>query len=508
MFLLCDHDLPDRPVQGQLNAFFANVISGWTVGDHNDDAKWKNNDLQTGKLSGSSCSMKHSLGLVRVTLGSKTVATTRKSSVNAGTTSDNGTTTINASTIFQGAAPYLSSGKYLRLFNNNNETTISSGSTSLQKWSDITPTVSGGNYVDVTAAVAWPYAWYKYEWHYVHRTSYYTFSTSTTGTGSYKMECWGASGGTVTNTQSPEGYNKSTTGYGGYTAGTITLTGTSTSLYVYVGGKGKTTYKSQVKYNEGGWNGGGYTGGNSGSAEVDYNAGGGGATDIRLTASSDPLAFASLKSRIMVAGGGGGAVFLNNSANDNNNTSSSTGGHDSNGGNAGGLTGSNGVGKNVYSLAAHLATGGKQNAPGTQAHAASDNYQPNASFGYASQIGNGGSSGVAPQWWNAGGGGGWYGGAKGSGGGGAGGSSYISGHTGCYAIVQSSTVSSITHYDGQGGRTTSSKYNNANTWVFSGTSMISGASSMPKADGSGNATGNLGDGYAKITFTPSTPLSD
>ena len=447
--------------------------------------------------------MKHSMGVVRISLGSKSVVTTRKSYVAEGSVSDVGTTTIIASSSFQGAQPYLYDGKYLVLLNRQQGTTIKCASTSLQKWSDISADVAGGDYLDKTAAVEWPYAWYKYEWYYKHRTTPYTFSTSTTGSGSYRMECWGASGGDV------PANTTSVTGYGGYTAGTITLTGTSITLYVYVGGAGKAVNLSTTNYNQGGWNGGGYSGANKSSYEVDYCAGGGGATDIRITYNASPLNFNSLKSRIMVAGGGGGACFMNSSSTGDaaDNLSSSLGGYRSNGGNAGGLTGSNGVGRNRYSvISSFLGEGGKQNRAGDQPNSDNGNFTPDGHFGYADQHGSGGS--LEPQWWGAGAGGGWYGGAKGAGGGGGGGSSYISGHSGCYAIVQNSTESAITHYDGQGGRATSSKYNNANTWVFTNTSMISGANtSMPKPEG-GTAKGRYGDGYAKISFCPSAPLSD
>lgn len=92
--------------------------------------------------------------------------------------------------------------------------------------------------------------------------------------GKYKLECWGAQGG----------YRNSTNygGKGGYSAGTITLTG-KTLIYLYSGGAGNTGKTN------GGFNGGGKRSG--------YN-GGGGASDIRIGTDS-------LYARVLVAGGGG-----------------------------------------------------------------------------------------------------------------------------------------------------------------------------------------------------------
>ena len=92
--------------------------------------------------------------------------------------------------------------------------------------------------------------------------------------GTYKLEVWGAQGGS----------NGGSGGKGGYSVGILTLSN-NTTVYVYVGGT--TTSKS------GGFNGGG-------TASSSDRGGGGGSTDIRTVSNS-------LYSRIIVAGGGGGA---------------------------------------------------------------------------------------------------------------------------------------------------------------------------------------------------------
>lgn len=96
--------------------------------------------------------------------------------------------------------------------------------------------------------------------------------------GQYKLECWGAQGGTM----SSQGYNG---GHGGYSVGNIILTKKET-LFFYTGGAGTTSNTNA------GFNGGG-TG-------ISNGRGGGGASDIRIGQDS-------LYARVIVAGGGGGA---------------------------------------------------------------------------------------------------------------------------------------------------------------------------------------------------------
>ena len=134
--------------------------------------------------------------------------------------------------------------------------------------------------------------------------------------GKYKLQCWGAQGGSVTGSYAIAGSK------GGYSEGVLTLTQTTT-LYVFVGGQG-TSYTSSASQTSttvinGGWNGGGAgvrtsrynTGGTDGRS---FPRGGGGATDISTVTASlsyssgrTTRSSASLLARCIVAGGGAGA---------------------------------------------------------------------------------------------------------------------------------------------------------------------------------------------------------
>lgn len=180
--------------------------------------------------------------------------------------------------------------------------------------------------------------------------------TATLTPGAYKLECWGAQGGTYS------GYYIG--GYGGYSKGTITLTKTTT-VYVSVGGAGSSSSTAA------GFNGGG-TGISSGR-------GGGGATDVRIGQNS-------LYSRVIVAGGGGGAGVTSANAN----PCGCGGGEYGGDGYYNNTTGSYTTGQNRSGGSASQTAGGITWSTGTQ-----------ATFG---QGGN--ASGYSC----GGGGGGWYGG--------------------------------------------------------------------------------------------------
>ena len=108
--------------------------------------------------------------------------------------------------------------------------------------------------------------------------------------GTYKLECWGAQGGSYDATYIG--------GKGGYSVGTITLTEKQTNFYLYAGGKGQAASSSATGGLIGGFNGGG----NSNASSLYLACTGGGGTDIRIGTDS-------LYARVIVAGGGGGAFY-------------------------------------------------------------------------------------------------------------------------------------------------------------------------------------------------------
>ena len=277
----------------------------------------------------------------------------------------------------------------------------------------------------------------KFTYFYYDGDSYQEYEVEDTGY--YKIETWGAQGGTASSKAG---------GKGGYSSGYLYMTA-GEKYYVYVGKQGATALNSTAT---GGYNGGGQatTGGSN-----DYSGSGGGATDIRYfssTPSSSELAWDStsgLNSRIMVAGGGGGAYYHSS--------------YNSVGGAAGGL-GASVV--NVGTCSGRTYTAGSaaiQTAGGTANKCASD--ACSGSFGVGGGCGGN---------WFSGGGGGYYGGGSGYAAGGGGGSSFISGYSGSNAITASDD-----------------RTHTANTLHYSNKYFI---------DGKMVAGVNEGNGKAKLTY--------
>ena len=217
--------------------------------------------------------------------------------------------------------------------------------------------------------------WLKVVEEYAYTSSEQTFTAPSSGY--YKLEAWGAQGGS---------YNSSYYGgYGGYSTGTVFLN-KNEQLKIYVGG----TATSPI---------GGYNGGGKGSSYVGI-SGGGGATHIaRVSGLLSTLS--SKKDKILIVAGGGGGSFYE-------------GGTGAIGGSAGGYLGNNGLYHNRG-----IPYGGSQVSGGTN----TDSSSISGSFG---------QGGTGPDF-SAGGGAGFYGGAaggtdrseQGDYGTGAGGSGYI-----------------------------------------------------------------------------------
>jgi hypothetical protein len=294
---------------------------------------------------------------------------------------------------------------------------------------------------------------------YGYTGDYQTFIAPVSGT--YKIELWGAQGGD---------YYTILGGRGGYTSGNINLIKGST-LYIYVGGYPKANNEI------GGYNGGGsLTAGQSA-----YGRAGGGATDVRLN-KGDWNDVMGLRSRIMVAGGGGGA-------NNRNYNDTSCGYGQGEGGIGGNLVGGTGTTTgHTYNGCTYgwgVGTGGTQTSGGHYIGYNSSGVVTEdiltAAFGYG-----GGTATYTAAGTQTGGGGGYYGGGLSGHGGAGGGSSFISGHIGCNAINSSGAhTGQPNHYSGK---------------VFTNTQMKTGNESMPNPRGTGNITGNSGNGYAKITI--------
>ena len=430
------------------------------------------------------------MGLVKVTLGTKSVPTTRTYSASGTQAADasgmkytdsSEKTNVTASSSFDTSCkPYTSDGYWYIVRGSNASNTYTKTFKSITTvntdWEYPDVSVNQGGYLNITVQNT-----------YIKRLCYkFTALFSCTQTvqsfklpviGSCTYECWGARGG---NDPASEG---GVGGYGGYTKGTASFA-KLTQLWIYVGEQGKNNLKSgQPKANAGGWNGGGGSGNNQTRT---VGAGGGGATDFRLTKHTDSNGWgglASLRSRLMVAAGGGGAAKAGNGAN------------------GGGLTGDTGINGSNYEQDQYNNTGGGQKSTGSCDYYTNGNMSsefqavvndpncltPYGTFGYADPAGE-------EKWWGGGGGGGWYGGVLGHGRSGSGGSSFISGYEGCKAVNQSTSTSTVTNHKNTGTNLEQSKYDN--TYYFTGTSMTAGATNSPGGS----------NGYARITMV--TPVNN
>lgn len=256
--------------------------------------------------------------------------------------------------------------------------------------------------------------------------------------GTYKIELWGAEGGSS---------NIEVSAKGAYVSGNINLE-KNEKLYVYVGEHPTLYSGSCYATNENNtFNG----------TTVGTCAGGGGATDVRLITSENWYDETSLASRIIVAAAGGGTAY------------STTGV----GGYGGELTGGDGTGTSPVQNTYYAGKGATQT---------------EYNFGVGTKT----SSTTAP-------GSGYYGGQVGYGGNAGGGSSFISGYKGCVAIksqtditpkdnctMESDDISCSYHYSGK---------------IFTDGVMIAGNKEMPTHDNEEETMiGNSGNGFAKITF--------
>ena len=233
---------------------------------------------------------------------------------------------------------------------------------------------------------------------------YYTYDYSYTGEqqiftapldGYYKLEVWGAQGGTVTSYRG---------GYGGYSSGAVALK-KGDKLYVNVGGAGQGGAVS-TNYT-GGYNGGGAT---NGTGADHYHASGGGATHIaKVSGQLASIGVSKLDQVLIVAGGGGGAYIHNAGT-----------GYASIGGSGGGYIGT---------AATTSGSNGKQGLGGSQTAGGRYTSSTETTSTIFGSFGKGGTPSAS---WGSAGGGGYYGGGASYGStssngnsGGGGGSGYI-----------------------------------------------------------------------------------
>ena len=204
-------------------------------------------------------------------------------------------------------------------------------------------------------------------------------------TGKYKLEVWGAEGGSANNTYIG--------GYGAYAYGEINLT-KNDILYINVGGEGIHT-KDDRQTVKGGYNGGG----NATSIDCSEGAGsGGGATSIATKSGVLSTLSSDIDKILIVAAGGGGAVYCE-SANCGI------------GGSGGGIKGVDATSEG-YSQHSLFGLGASQTAAGCRKNGT-----------YCSKFGVANTYGYSAP--STGGGGGLYAGAGGEKSGAGGGSSYI-----------------------------------------------------------------------------------
>ena len=446
----------------------------------------KPSDLQVAKASGTatmSCPMAHQMGLLKAdvptALKEDKVIVYDGNTYNGSATGEKWTRITtectsaiwNASTTFTSSTnkPYYdTTNKILYYVAKAEDATISisaTAGTQLYAWS-----VSGNNTTVSNKNVCKSFTIVTPDYSNAFNQKIWKFSYSGEGkqwvaphTGTYTMECWGATGGSSPNPGSAQ------PGIGGYTKGDISLSANNT-LYFYIGATGANSNKSAGGQNVGGWNGGGYT---TKHKSTPPSSGGGGATDIRLKLASSTLSvwneITSLRTRIMVAGGGGGCGYKDYTENSTRYVYIEMAGC------GGGLIGEPGGLSNSSIIPStsledygktNVSPGGAQGGVVTfeRSSLAENVWHGQGSFGYASQTFNDSSFDC----WGGSGGGGWYGGYKGWGNGGGGGSSFILGHIGCNPV--NPTAATTTHY----GISTKSITYGGKSYTFTNTMMIDG----------------------------------
>ena len=409
-------------------------------------------------------SMEHSMGLAHVKFLETSVVAARLFNSSGAKLRDVGTATVYACETFTPNSYSASNHNFLRI-GKPGSISFAPSSSSTFTWDKNSVALSANTVATLNVSCTKEYE-YKGtpNYAYAYTGSEQTFTTPSSA--SYLVECWGAQGGNM---------DKYSGGKGGYVAGIITLS-SGTTLYAYVGGQAQA------------FNGAGI----SAPSEVSHHYGnsGGGATDFRLVKGSTWKEFNSLKSRIIVAAGGGGANYRNSPVDNGEDITYIYG--EGNGGYAGGIVGGDGLTQNNsrsgYSSYGYVySKGANQIKGGTSIY---DNVLSTKDYKTLYDIDNWiGLFGYSNSDFQSCGGSGYYGGAGALHCGASGGSSFISGHSGCNAISETSTEDNIIH---------TGQANHYSGYVFSSTVMKAGNESMPNPSG-GIETGHTGNGCAIIT---------
>ena len=259
--------------------------------------------------------------------------------------------------------------------------------------------------------------------------------------GKFKIECWGAQGGTVKNVGG---------GKGGYSVGTIELN-EYVNAFLNIGAQGYSCNDGDFCVSHNTFNGGGSGQNHYYEEEYRYCASGGGGTDIRFIRNT-------MNHRVIVAGGGGGS-------------GSGTGQYNLPlyDGAGGGLNGLNGT-RSELSSDYREGTGGKQDKAGAAADFPDFG---KGSFGYGGDAKTDAS----------GGGGGWFGGGAGkqSACGGGGGSGFVLNES--YYSVPSSYAFKNKEF------------------VFTNVELLDGSNSFPSPNSvDQKENGHSGNGAIRITI--------
>lgn len=281
--------------------------------------------------------------------------------------------------------------------------------------------------------------------------------------GKYKLEVWGAQGGSYQTT--------TLGGNGGYSTGILTLTSTEL-VWVCVG--------EQPKYDaypttagdiyQGGFNGGGNGVVHRGGTNANYSMamGGGGATDIRIGTNS-------YNHRVIVAGGGTGAVRHSGSSHQVGYAGGGLPGQTGTANYAGTI---NNSGTAVTGTATTLTAPTRKGAFG---------------IGGSAENAGGSTSSSNYQYGPGGAGGGWYGGSVGTSGSATGNRQQQGGGSG-WVYTQANYTSWTTTADKNSWGLNSNYYLTQASTVAGNTS-----NGMPNKETGANTTGNTGNGYARIT---------